>query len=824
LITWMKKRTSLIIASALMLCMAALPVQHAEAAPIPEIVTYSAQTSFNSTQGTGSWYAMKKTGSTYSYLSQYDATTPAKWKEASGYPYVRDDYFHPENTYDAVKKWVAPQSGNISITGTVFKVNASSNGVVAKIFKNTSQLWSTTVTSAADVNPTGVVDIHVETGDVIYFVVNANGSMTSDETKWSPVITMTTAIQIEAESYDSMLGVSIAATSDTGGGQQVQSFDTNDYFVFNNVNFSGGYKTLEARVSSLTTGNKFELRLDSLTGPVISTFTLANTDNLSNFETQTWAITGTATGVHHLYVKGVSGSGIANINWLRLTNNNPRGATMPFTTYEAESGTRGGGATLDNDATVKKEASSGKSYVHLDDTGENVTWTNVRDANRLMLRYSIPQNTSGTLALYVNGVKKQDVSLTSTFNYDTFKPSYVRSFDDKDIAIEINAGDTIKLQKDSGNSLVWYGIDLIDLETAPPELTIPANYISVKSAPYNAVGNGIANDTAAIQSAVNAAAAQGKGVWFPAGTYNQNDKIQVPSGVNMKGAGIWYSHLHATVQSTVWGGEIGFMINNNTTVSDLRFSGVDTQRDSRYGVVITTPSGAGQNNVLQNLWAEHMGCLEGWQDWTNSKIHHVRLYNTYFDGIHWGDGGNSGNSAVNNFMRGLGDDGVAQVNLINFPTIAQNNLAQFNSIIANYWGRGMSDVGGNSLIMRDNIIDSTYHAGMIITTEPVEPTKDSYTINGLKFQRNTINKAGHTGHNHAGIHFWLNVNPMLNVRIELNAILNGETEGIHIDNTSYGDSGGRTQFNFNTASGNAGANYTNANSLVVPILIGNTGF
>ncbi|SDW81342.1 carbohydrate-binding protein [Paenibacillus sp. CF384] len=796
-----------------------------EAAPIPETVTYSALTSFGTTQGVGNWFNMKKTGSTYSYLSVYDATTPAKWKETSGYPYVRDAFFHPETTYDAVKKWVAPQAGNVDITGNVIKVNASSNGVVAKIFKNTTQLWSATVTPSADVTPSGVSNIHVEAGDALYFVINANGNMNFDETSWSPVITMTTAIKIEAESYSSMSGVAPASTPDTGGGQQVGSFDTNDYMVYNNVNLSGGYKTLEARVAAIATGNKFEVRLDSLTGPVISTFTVANTDSWNTFETQTWPITGSATGTHNLYVKGVTGSGIANINWLRLTNNNSRGATMPFTTYEAENGTLGGGATTNNDTTMKKEAASGKSYVHLDATGESVQWTNVRDANRLILRYSIPQNTSGTLALYVNGVKRQDLSLTSTFNYDTAPGnSYVRSFDDKDFAIDINAGDTVKLQKDSGNSLTWYGVDLIDLETAAAPIAMPANYISVKSAPYNAVGNGIADDTAAIQSAVNAAASSGKNVWFPPGTYNQSDKIAVPSGVSLKGAGIWYSNLHSTVTNGIWGGEVGFTLNNNTTISDLRISSVDTQRDGHYGIIVLTNPGTGTNNVLQNLWAEHMGCLEGWTDWSNSTIQNVRLYNTYFDGIHWGDDGNAGNVAQNNFMRGLGDDGVAQVNLMNFPGVAQNNVGQFNTIIASYWGRGMSDVGGNNLIFRDNYIDSTFNAGMIVTTEPVEPTKPSYTISGLKFQRNTINKAGHTGHNHAGIQFWLYVNPMLNVRIELNNITNGETEGIHIDNTSYGDSGGRTQFNFNVASGNALANYTNANPLVVPVLNGNTGF
>ncbi|WP_274648767.1 hypothetical protein [Paenibacillus humicola] len=98
----------------------------------------------------------------------------------------------------------------------------------------------------------------------------------------------------------------------------------------------------------------------------------------------------------------------------------------------------------------------------------------------------------------------------------------------------------------------------------------------------------------------------------------------------------------------------------------------------------------------------------------------------------------------------------------------------------------MSCVGGNSLIYCDNIIDSSFNAGMIVTTEPVaDPAQKqiSYPIEGLKFQRNTINKAGYTGHNHAGLHFWLDVSPMKDVRIELNTIENGETQVIHIDNT-----------------------------------------
>lgn len=69
--------------------------------------------------------------------------------------------------------------------------------------------------------------------------------------------------------------------------------------------------------------------------------------------------------------------------------------------------------------------------------------------------------------------------------------------------------------------------------------------INVKAAPYNAVGNGIANDSVAIQTAVNAAKLTGGTVYFPAGKYklltqidinfDQNTPISANKGINIKG-------------------------------------------------------------------------------------------------------------------------------------------------------------------------------------------------------------------------------------------------------------------------------------------------
>ena len=65
---------------------------------------------------------------------------------------------------------------------------------------------------------------------------------------------------------------------------------------------------------------------------------------------------------------------------------------------------------------------------------------------------------------------------------------------------------------------------------------------------------------------------------------------------------------------------------------------------------------------------------------------------------------------------------------------------------------------------------------------------------------------------------------MKNAVIANNLIQNGETEGIHMDDTNYGDSAGRTQFNNNTSQNNTGSNYNNTSNDIVPILSGNSGF
>ncbi|MGI4789854.1 MAG: glycosyl hydrolase family 28-related protein [Janthinobacterium lividum] len=490
-----------------------------------------------------------------------------------------------------------------------------------------------------------------------------------------------------------------------------------------------------------------------------------------------------------------------------------RGATMPFTTYEAENARRSG-ARENVDPSVK-EASSGKSYVQLGATGDSIQFNNVIAANRLILRYSIPRGSAGTLNLYLNGVFSQKIPLDSAHCYDAGKPDFfIRRYDEKAVTIHIPAGSSIKIEKEDADKCSWYGIDLIDLETAPKPLTMPANCVSI--ADFGASGTGTSDSRSAIVNCLRTAQKLHKGVWIPPGTYSVSSRIEIPAGVNIHGAGYWYSCLYYPNPGTTYSDAIGFKIDGSSTVSHIKFVGNGL---SRAAATILFGS-IGSFVTLDHCWIQNVGCVFGWCDFHHNTVKNCRIYGTYFDGIHWGDGAAYDNLAQNNYFRGLGDDAIAQVNRSDFG-LAHDNVAEFNTVVASYWGRGMSDVGGDTLTLRDNIISSTYLAGVMISTEPLSPSV-SRPIRGLKLLRDTIQFCGHTGHNHAGIHCWLSTNPMQDILIADCLVKNGETGGIHFDNTGYGDSAGRTVIKNTIVKQNAGSAYSNDNKKITPVLIGNT--
>ena len=115
------------------------------------------------------------------------------------------------------------------------------------------------------------------------------------------------------------------------------------------------------------------------------------------------------------------------------------------------------------------------------------------------------------------------------------------------------------------------------------------------------------------------------------------------------------------------------------------------------------------------------------------------MHGIYADAIHFGDVPQINNIAINNHIRGCGDDGIAVVIRQDYcdsnGRMASNLVARYNTIVAGYWGRGMSIVGGTNITYADNIVSSCYLAGLIITTETLGESK-STPIENVLVQRN----------------------------------------------------------------------------------------
>jgi glucosylceramidase len=135
------------------------------------------------------------------------------------------------------------------------------------------------------------------------------------------------ALQLQASSFNSTAGLETETTTDTQGGYDVGYADNGDYAVYQNVNFGAGFTNVSVREASFG-GGTLELRLDSLTGPIISSFALTSTGGWQTWQTLHEPVSG-ASGLHDLYAifRGGPG-GLGNLNWLQFSG------ALPPATYQ----------------------------------------------------------------------------------------------------------------------------------------------------------------------------------------------------------------------------------------------------------------------------------------------------------------------------------------------------------------------------------------------------------------------------------------------------------------------------------------------------------
>ncbi len=419
------------------------------------------------------------------------------------------------------------------------------------------------------------------------------------------------------------------------------------------------------------------------------------------------------------------------------------GATVPYTEYLASSGSTNASLVAANRTfgTVAAEA-VGRQYVSLTSTGQYVQWTTTAPTNSIDVRFNIPDSSDGNgltgpLALYANGTKVQDITLTSATSWTYGAYPYTNNpgdgtphhyFDEAHALIgSWPTGTVLKLQKDS-STLAYINVNLIDTEQVDAAFSSPANYISI--ATNGATANDGTDDTNAINTTISQAESQGKGVWFPAGTFNVNGQIQNVANVSIRGAGMWYTKMQGV------NGLGGFnATGNNVTVADMTIDNAAFVRNDG-GTNPAIEGNFGTGSLVYDVWMEHDKVGMWPNNGTNGLyVEGARVRDMWADGINLH--ANVQNTRIDNSaIRNTGDDGLAMfsdgVSVTN-SSFTRNNVQ--DPMLAN----GIGIYGGNNDTAANNHVSDIVvnGSGITVSTYFGIPFAGPITVTG-----NVLDRAG----------------------------------------------------------------------------------
>jgi len=438
-----------------------------------------------------------------------------------------------------------------------------------------------------------------------------------------------------------------------------------------------------------------------------------------------------------------------------------RGASLPYTTMEAEDGTVGGGGAVVGPnrliGDIAGEASGRRAAV-LDGTGEYVQWTTTAPTNTLVTRFSTPDAAGGggaesTLNLYIDGQFVRALDLTSRFAWlygpEAGPGDQPAAGPARHIYDEANfllgqtypAGTVIRLQKDAGNTAAHYAIDFIDLEVATPKANPdPTRYIEPDGFTHQDVQDALDTFRQDTTGAL-------KGVYLPAGDYQTASKFQVyGKSVEVVGAGGWFTRFHAPSNQT--GTDIGFRAEASSSGSrfaDFAYFGNYTTRIDGPGKVFDFANVS--DMTIDSIWVEHMICMFWASNMDDSEVVNSRIRNTFADAINMTNG-SSGNHVANNAARGTGDDSFAL-----FAATDNGGSGQSGNVFENLtstltWrAAGLAVYGGQDNTFRNiYIADTLVYSGVTISSldfgYPMEGFGPAPTVfDGITLVR-------------AGGHFW----------------------------------------------------------------------
>jgi len=268
---------------------------------------------------------------------------------------------------------------------------------------------------------------------------------------------------------------------------------------------------------------------------------------------------------------------------------------------------------------------------------------------------------------------------------------------------------------------------------------------------FGAVGDGVANDQAALEAAIAALPPDGGILYLPAGKTFRKTGLLTITKHHVK---VWAPDGQATLLGSIQGQQrhqsticshtvgCGFFGVRFTSDAVARF---DAAEDNQVTLIAASDSelvGCEVDNSAATGFFVYQASLRTFVQ--GNSVHH-----TWADTIHFTDGSRTAwvwDNQLYNQGANRGDDGIACVTY--GPTSAKCGDMEWwhNEHLGGAWGRGYSVIGGDHISIHHNFARETAGAGVIVASEP---SYDSATSTDIDIHDNAIFRAaqsiGHPG-------------------------------------------------------------------------------